>query len=176
MYSVHTILHPTDFSSGSAFAFQIACALAKNYDARLILLHVMAPASGSVAKESPPELLEKRFSWPKPSDPTLVAEHRVAEGYAPEEILRVAGAVKCDLIVMGTHGRTGLRQLLADNVVGLRRLLTGSVAEEVLRQAACPVLAAKLPLPDAPLVEASQDASETKGPKFDHHPQKEVMP
>lgn len=87
--------------------------------------------------------LKGRYSWPQPSDPKIVAEHRVAEGEPPDEILGLAQALKCDLIVMGTHGRTGLS-----------RLLTGSVAEEVLRKAPCPVLAAKTPLPEAPPVES----------------------
>jgi quercetin dioxygenase-like cupin family protein len=70
-------------------------------------------------------------------------EHRVAEGNAPCEILRLAQALNCDLIVMGTHGRTGLD-----------RLLTGSVAEEVLRKAICPVLVVRMPPPEAIAVEA----------------------
>jgi nucleotide-binding universal stress UspA family protein len=52
------------------------------------------------------------------------------------EILRVAQAVKADLIVLGTHGRTGLG-----------RLLMGSVAEQVVRRAPCPVVTVKAPLP-----------------------------
>jgi quercetin dioxygenase-like cupin family protein len=63
----------------------------------------------------------------------------VAEGDAPAEILYLAQKLPCDLIVMGTHGRTGLS-----------RFLTGSVAEEVLQKAGCPVLAVKTPLQEAP--------------------------
>ena len=59
-------------------------------------------------------------------------EHRLTEGDPAEEILRVAAALQCNLIVIGTHGRTGLG-----------RLLMGSVAEEVLRKAVCPVLVVK---------------------------------
>jgi quercetin dioxygenase-like cupin family protein len=69
-------------------------------------------------------------------------EHRVAEGNAPGEILRLAQALRCDLIVMGTHGRTGLD-----------RLLTGSVAEEVLRKAICPVLVVRMPPSETPPAE-----------------------
>jgi len=57
-------------------------------------------------------------------------------GQPADEILRLARKVSCDLIVMGTHGRTGLA-----------RLLHGSVAEEVLRKATCPVLTVHLPAP-----------------------------
>jgi hypothetical protein len=60
---------------------------------------------------------------------------RVADGQTVAEILRLAQALPCDLIVMGTHGRTGLSRLLA-----------GSVAEEVLRKALGPVLAVRTPL------------------------------
>jgi quercetin dioxygenase-like cupin family protein len=68
----------------------------------------------------------------------------VAEGDASVAILRLAQAAGCDLIVMGTHGRTGLGRLLA-----------GSVAEEVLRKAACPVMAVKTPIPATAPPEAS---------------------
>jgi universal stress protein A len=60
----------------------------------------------------------------------------VAEGDPAEMILRVAEEVHADLIVMGTHGRTGLS-----------RLLMGSVAEQVVRRAPCPVLTMKAPFP-----------------------------
>jgi len=59
------------------------------------------------------------------------------------EILRLAAEVECDLIVLGTHGRTGLG-----------RVLLGSVAEQVLRRAPCPVLTVKMPLPAAGSAEA----------------------
>jgi nucleotide-binding universal stress UspA family protein len=62
----------------------------------------------------------------------------LTDGEPYAEILRVAEDDGCDLIVMGTHGRTGLR-----------RLLMGSVAEQVLRQASCPVLTVKTPFPES---------------------------
>jgi hypothetical protein len=60
----------------------------------------------------------------------------VAEGEASDEVLYVARNLKCDVIVLGTHGRTGLE-----------RLLSGTVAEAVLRKAPCPVMAARTPPP-----------------------------
>jgi quercetin dioxygenase-like cupin family protein len=69
-------------------------------------------------------------------------DYRVAEGDPAEEILRLAETLRCDVIVMGTHGRTGLG-----------RFLTGSVAEGVLRKALCPVLVVKTPLRQTPAVE-----------------------
>jgi len=156
MHTINTILHPTDFSENSDNAFVWACSLARDNKARLILLHVIPPSVDPLMQVPPPnpllpaesqEALKGVFQWPKPSDPKIVVEHRVAEGDAPEEILRLAEAVKSDLIVMGTHGRTGLR-----------RFLTGSVAEEVLRKATCPVVAIKSPLPETPPVLAKTPA------------------
>jgi len=72
----------------------------------------------------------------------------VAEGDAPEEILRLAQAIPCDLIVMGTQGRTGLE-----------RLLIGSVAEDVLRKATCPVLTIKMPQGYWPSVRTSASSN-----------------
>jgi quercetin dioxygenase-like cupin family protein len=74
-------------------------------------------------------------------------EHRLAEGDPAEEILRLAGVLPCDLVAMGTHGKTGLA-----------RFLTGSVAEEVLRKAECPVLVVKALLRAAPDAEAGAAA------------------
>jgi quercetin dioxygenase-like cupin family protein len=80
-------------------------------------------------------------------DPLIRVEHRVAEGDPVEEIPRLAGALHTSLIVMGTHGRTGLG-----------RLLTGSVAEGVLRKAGCPVLVVRSPLPGTPEAETETPA------------------
>jgi nucleotide-binding universal stress UspA family protein len=66
--------------------------------------------------------------------PELRTECRVAEGPVADAILQVARETGCDVIVMGTHGRTGLV-----------RLLVGSVAEQVVRHAPCPVLTVKSP-------------------------------
>jgi len=156
MTAIKTILHPTDFSPSAEHAFLTACSLAKDYKARLILLHVTAPIV-SVLPEPVPnplksaesqESLKWKFSWPQPPDATIDVEHRVAEGDAPEEILRLAQAVPCDLIVMGTQGRTGLS-----------RILIGSVAEEVLRKAACPVLTIKMPEGFSPSVRTSSSSN-----------------
>jgi quercetin dioxygenase-like cupin family protein len=122
----------------------------------LILLHVVPPSASPILTEPPAnplrpaesqESLKGRFAWPQPTDPAVRVEHRVAEGDAPAEILSLAQALPCDLIVMGTHGRTGLSRLLA-----------GSVAEEVLRKAACPVLAVKTPPQGAPRASAEAPA------------------
>jgi nucleotide-binding universal stress UspA family protein/quercetin dioxygenase-like cupin family protein len=156
MPAIQTILHPTDFSENSRCAFETACALARANHATLLVLHVMMPAVSPVLQELPPDPLRSVESqsslatlpWPQASDPHLRVEHRLAEGDAAEEILRLTEALRCDLIVMGTHGRTGLG-----------RLLTGSVAEEVLRKAVCPVLVVKAPLRASPRGEREMAAS-----------------
>lgn len=144
MLPIHTILHPTDFSEHSEYAFRFACALARDYGARLVVLHVAPSAvvafgDGIVAfpiDDHQEELA--RLSKIQDREPKLVADIQVAEGDAVPEILRVARESACDLIVMGTHGWTGLR-----------RLLMGSVAEGVVRRATCPVLTVKTPFPIA---------------------------
>jgi nucleotide-binding universal stress UspA family protein len=151
MLPVHTILHPTDFSEGSRFAFRLACALARDYDARLIVLHVATPPAPvygerlmTAIQPDPAEerLRQKRF-WQQleqlhPKDARVQVDHRLAEGYPVAEILAVAKEVQADVILMGTHGRTGLG-----------RLLMGSVAEEVVRKAPCPVVTVGSPVPAA---------------------------
>ena len=151
MLPIRTILHPTDFSDRAGYGFQMACALARDYGARLIVLHVVAPSlvayGEGVVPPNPEEVRAEaqaqldRLPAPRPD---VRAERLLTEGGAVEEILRVAQEVHADLIVMGTHGRTGLE-----------RLLMGSVAEKVMRESACSVLVVKLPraitVPEKPL-------------------------
>ncbi|MGP0069839.1 MAG: universal stress protein [Isosphaeraceae bacterium] len=153
---IQTILHPTDFSENSRYAFQTACSLARDSHATLLILHVMMPSSSPLMQEPTPDPLRSaesqqssaRLPWPQPSDPQLRVEHRMAEGDPAEEILRLTEAQRIDLVVIGTHGRTGLR-----------RVLTGSVAEEVLRKAGCPVLVVKAPLRTTPGEEPESTAN-----------------
>jgi nucleotide-binding universal stress UspA family protein len=143
MLPIHTILHPTDFSDRSGFAFRLACALARDYGARLILLHV-APLPVLIYGEGVvppppddyPQRLEEELHRLEVPDPSIHVEYRLKEGDPVTEILGVADASSADLIVMGTHGRTGLS-----------RMLMGSVAEKVLRRANCPVLTVRAPFP-----------------------------
>jgi nucleotide-binding universal stress UspA family protein len=147
MLPIHTILHPTDFSERSALAFRLACALARDYGARLVVLHVTAPplvayGEGVVIAPTEAETHHDRereeLRRLRPADPKVVAEHLLLEGDPVSAILGVAQDAHVDLIVMGTHGRTGLR-----------RLLMGSVAEQVVRRAPCPVLTVRTPFPEA---------------------------
>jgi nucleotide-binding universal stress UspA family protein len=81
-------------------------------------------------------------------DPETTVTSRLEEGIPAEEIVRVAREVEADLIVMGTHGRSGLG-----------RLLLGSVAEQVMRHATCPVLTLKAPAME-PLIETTASEHE----------------
>ena len=150
MLAVHTILHPTDFSDRSQYALWLACALARDYGARLMVLHV-SPVNAVVYGEgvvlSNQEELraeaQEQLDGLQVPRANVRAERRLEEGDAVEAILRVAREIHADLIVMGTHGRTGLG-----------RFLMGSVAEPVVRKAACPVLTVKAPFPEtAPVSE-----------------------
>ncbi len=151
MLPLRVVLHPTDFSPHSEAAAKLAFALARDYGARVLVLHVMEPiAVGGpemIAVLDPQAYeadLKARLAEVRPPGPTVEVEHRLVLGSAAEEILRVARESKCGVIVLGTHGRGG---------VG--RLLMGSVAEQVVRKAPCPVLTVKAPPHEAPPVDAS---------------------
>ncbi|HKI30379.1 MAG TPA: universal stress protein [Gemmataceae bacterium] len=145
MLPIRTILHPTDFSERSEDAFQAASSLARDHGARIVVVYVRAPAVmiGAFGELGPvvpdpvqtPADVKERLSALHVLDPALEVEYRVAEGDPATEIVQQARALAANLIVMGTHGRTGLG-----------RLLRGSVAEVVLRRAPCPVLTLKAPL------------------------------
>src|SRR5262249_5143830 len=150
MLSVRTILNPTDFSESSNYAFNLACAVARDFGARLVVVHVArAPIVAYGAGVLPPEPadyldgLREQLQHVVPHDPKVTVEHRLVEGEPAAAILAVAEQTKCDLIIMGTHGRTGLG-----------RLLMGSVAEQEVRKAPSPVLTGKTPPVRAPAEEA----------------------
>jgi nucleotide-binding universal stress UspA family protein len=141
MLPIQTILHPTDFSEHSSYAFRQACSLARDYGARLVVLHVAEPplaVSGEGVLMLPPnfdlEPIRKQLQRLESENPEIQMEHRLVQGYAAAEIMRAAAETKCDLIMMGTQGRTGMG-----------RLLMGSVAEQIVRRAPCPVLTVKMP-------------------------------
>ena len=137
------ILHPTDFSSASTAAFKRAIAMAKKDRSELVLVHVLAPPM-PLAGEGyiPPNVYEdleasaqryaeKRLATLKDKAKTagVRASTVIREGVADEQIVRAARAKKADVIVLGTHGRTGLA-----------KLFLGSVASRVVTAAPCPVL------------------------------------
>jgi nucleotide-binding universal stress UspA family protein len=155
MLRIQTILHPTDFSERSRYAFQPACSLARDHGARLIVLHVM-PVPLVQEKRLYREEMAEELNRLRAPDTQVQVEHRLEEGDAATQILRVALETGCDLIVLGTHGRTGLG-----------RLLMGSVAEQVLRMASCPVLTVRAPFPPseaagAPALEQAERSVEVR--------------
>jgi nucleotide-binding universal stress UspA family protein len=140
---IRRILHPTDFSDLSRPAFELACSLARDFAAELVVVHVAPPPVAGVVEGITVELptgwedqARARLAQVKTTDPRVSVAHRLEQGDAAREIVRVATEVKADLIVLGTHGRGGLS-----------RLLMGSVAEVVMRNAPCPVLTVRAPLP-----------------------------
>lgn len=146
MLTVRTILCPTDFSERAEAAMELASALARDYKAKLVIAHVTAPpiqgVSEGVVVGLPTGWIEAskaKLESLRPANPNVSFTHMHAVGNEADEILRMAEEAGADLIVMGTHGRTGLSRLLA-----------GSVAESVLRAALCPVLTVRSPFP-APL-------------------------
>jgi nucleotide-binding universal stress UspA family protein len=143
MKRIRRILHPTDFSSASRPALERGLGLARDSRAELIILHVMAPVIPVVGEGYiPPQTYEAIDTAARKSAQTkldaLVARARKAgvrargllvEGTPHDRIVRAAKAQRVDLIVMGTHGRSGLA-----------RLFIGSVASRVVSAAACPVM------------------------------------
>jgi nucleotide-binding universal stress UspA family protein len=144
MLPIRTILHPTDFSERSEYAFQAAFSLARDHGSRLVVAYVRAPSVVAYGELGPivpdpvqaPDDVQGRVTARHTLDPWVEIEYRVTDGEPAAEIVRLAAAVNANLIVMGTHGRTGLG-----------RLLLGSVAEAVLRRAPCAVMALKAPFP-----------------------------
>ena len=139
MIRIKKILYPTDFSSYSNQAYFHAIALAENHGASLTVLFVYNPDSITTPGSQGDELADRNY-WQgqleqiRPIDPGIPVTHVLLEGDPAGEIVRYGRDVGIDLIVMGTHGRTGVE-----------RLVLGSVAEKVLRDASCSVLVVKLP-------------------------------
>lgn len=148
MATVERILVPLDHSAGFEGVVDYACAVARGMGAALSLLHVYEPpnemvgmvAGATVGGEAAAEqaagasLLDRASERIAAGGMSVV--ERILERAAPahQAIVRTARNGKFDLIVMGTHGRKGVA-----------RLLLGSTAEHVLRDAPCPVLVVHLP-------------------------------
>jgi nucleotide-binding universal stress UspA family protein len=146
MLAMRTILYPTDFSTDARTAFEVACVLAGEGHGRLVVLHVERPPLATLGGTSgvPPlpneyngERLREELQRVQPVRAGIAVEHRLEYGDPAAVILEVAQDIGADLIVMGTHGRTGLR-----------RLLMGSVAERIVRKASSPVLTVRSPVMD----------------------------
>jgi nucleotide-binding universal stress UspA family protein len=136
-----TILFPTDFSTLADSALEYATALARSMNAKILIVHVEDPISmygGGEVYFAVPEpddtALRNMLAELKPSDPRVPCEHILVKGSPAAEIVRLAEENEAEMIVMGTHGRSGFG-----------RVLMGSVAETVVRRASCPVLTVKSP-------------------------------
>lgn len=134
--SAPPIIVPTDFSSAADSVLRQAEALARQNGARLLIVHVEEPPMAYGGGEIPTVIPEPdtariaaMLERVKPLDASIPFGHRLAMGDPAAEICRIAAEEKAGMIVLGTHGRTGMF-----------RLLMGSVAESVLRHAPCPVL------------------------------------
>ena len=156
--SFPTILYPTDFSRHSRAALRFATTLAKQQGGKLLIAHVAHPAEPptvvagagigtypvtGVMAPMPDEAtnvahqtIEQHLTELKPTE-DIPYEHRLLEGTPADEIVRLANEAEATQIVMGSHGRRGLS-----------RVLMGSVAESVLRQAECPVTIVKADVAD----------------------------
>jgi nucleotide-binding universal stress UspA family protein len=130
------ILFATDFSPASNAVLRYATALARDSEALLLIVHVEEVPTAYAAGEMylpPPDYpnpeIRRMLDTVVPTDISVRFEHHLLLGTAAEEIVRAAKDLDADLIVIGTHGRTGLG-----------RVLMGSTAEQVMRHAECPVL------------------------------------
>jgi nucleotide-binding universal stress UspA family protein len=135
------ILVPTDFSAHSYAAMQFACALARPLNARITVLHVTdtKPASKpnrkkseSKSKDTAVDLLEQ-LKHVTPGGSGVEFEHIVLHGDPSTRIAEFADERGFDFVVVGTHGRSGIK-----------RALIGSVAEQVVRNCQAPVVCVKL--------------------------------
>lgn len=163
---IRKIMVPTDFSEYSGAALNYAIFLARAFGAEVAVLHVLEPAiygldfsithpeGSSDLKE---ELMKGIGEWvEKMRGLGISAEGHLVTGNPFVEVLKVAKNVKADLIVMGTHGRTGLAHVFM-----------GSVAERVVEKAHCPVLTVKASeRPAAPPVK--ETPKEAEGQAFCH--------
>ena len=143
MQTIKQILCPIDFSASATKAAVYAEQLAREANAELVLFHAFdAPATWTLSGQEHPRdpRLQLQLDAVLADSPHAAKIHRLQHAGPPGEVICwMAQDRQCDLIVMGTHGRSGLRHLLF-----------GSVAEYVLRHARCPVLTIRDRDPDEP--------------------------
>jgi nucleotide-binding universal stress UspA family protein len=133
MVPVKTVLHPTDLTMASRRAFDLACQIARDGDARIVALHVVPPTNSYSAEV----VFGNPLAGLREIAPEVTIDTRIERGDPAGVILRVAEEIKCDLIVIGTHGRTGPSHWL-----------TGHISDKVVRRARCGVLALPYPFRD----------------------------
>lgn len=144
---IKKIMFATDFSEGSSHALPYAVDMAKRYNARLYLVHVVYDVAKTAGWYVPHVSMDEMYKDIESGaraelDKCFIEEMRgykdiekvVLKGIPYEELTRFAGEQAIDLVVLGTHGRKGLD-----------RMLFGSTAEQVVRFAPCPVLSVRIP-------------------------------
>lgn len=143
MKRIRRILHATDYSEASERAFQEAVKLAKQNDAELWVVHVIEAVPYAIGEEygGPDLYLRLEEATKQKSQASMnklmqrlqrlkvKAKSLLLKGTADQQIVKAANSKKVDMIVIGTHGRTGLT-----------KLFMGSVAGKVVSTALCPVL------------------------------------
>jgi nucleotide-binding universal stress UspA family protein len=157
-----TLVHPTDFDEPSKEAFRVARSLAQALGARLVVFHVVDPPAlvtqeGRVLLDPhDPEPIDlwAEYRTLQADTPTVSVQYAIVVGdrseswrLLEEKIGELGDGV---LVVMGSHGRRGIR-----------RLLWGSKAEEVVRDCPCPVLVVKTPRPKEPARDSAAEAAAT---------------
>jgi nucleotide-binding universal stress UspA family protein len=155
MDAIHKILVPTDFSAHADEAFRVAYKLARVVGAEVILFHVTRPpavvSEGGKLLTNPGEAdavnLWDRFHGVQPADGKVRVVHEVIVADRPHggHILELLDKLGCDLIVMGTHGSSWLKHRLF-----------GSMTEEVVRLAKCPVMVVKAPATETSMPKPEQ--------------------
>jgi universal stress protein A len=150
------ILVPIDFSAQSRKAFHYAISFAKQFNAEILLLHVveMVPApdvleSGSFNIQLRDAAADGLAEWKKQSSRQAPVQTELRDGSPFREIVRVADESNIDLIILGTQGRSGLSHFLI-----------GSTAERVVRHAPCPVMVVREREHD--FLEPEQDAKSNR--------------
>lgn len=144
---IKNILYPTDLSEGSANAIPYVVDLTKHYGARLYVIHVIYDIARATGWHVPHMNLNELYTdietgVKKELERCCVEEMRgykdieymIVKGLPHEEILKFADENNIDMIIIGTHSRKGLD-----------RIIFGSTAEKVVRNARCPVLTVGLP-------------------------------
>lgn len=145
------ILCPVDLTQTCSECVRIASALSRECGAELVFLYVAVPelpaSSGAAIPEVNQAIERERqvLSQIQPTAAGVLHRHELVRGQPAPAIVHYAQQNQIDLIVMPTHGRTGFT-----------RLLLGSVAEEVLRHAPCPVLAIRAATPQTEPATAPQ--------------------
>ena len=143
---IKTILFPTDFSQGARAAMEYAIALAQDYKAKLVLLYVIqdisiaewyipsAISAADLVEDMQKSAWNEINKWAEEVSVNVKdVEKMVVRGVPFVEIIKTAKDKVADMIVLGTHGRTGIDHMLF-----------GSTAEKVVRKAPCPVLTVRI--------------------------------